>query len=573
MMKLLLLTKDGLLKTDISGLQAIGGAQASGLSLKDLKYKDDYAIVASQNHKIQVHNLRTKNKAVQELGHLESCAIDDLTFIAFQEAQDERASSLQGIESLLGILGLFQKEGNFQEGFQKLLSSICTDLDLQFGFVVAQNLQGQYELAGVTGLDPTLDWLHEPLIKRVIETREKVLIQNLVGSVYQNNLTLMNAGFLSLYAAPLIHQSQVLGVIAIGSKLPHQGLSREQEKLFDLSTGIGSLLLHYYLKEMQLQKEIQGLQKQSQRRMMMSTQDSKLMQTLEIAERVAASPIAILIQGETGVGKELLAQAIHQKSERAAKPFVAINCGAIPAELLESLLFGHKRGAFTGAIQDQMGKFQKADGGTLFLDEIGDLPLQLQVKLLRVLQEKKIEPLGSQQGVKVDVRVIAASHKNIHELTLTGQFRSDLFFRLAEMTLVIPPMRDRMDDIILLADEFLKLIDPKKKLSREAILWLRAQPWPGNVRELQATIRRATILAKTDEIHVADFQVGRPDSFQSRLDQEMDWLGGKDLDEACSKFIHDKVRIALSQADGKRARAAELLGINTRTLFRYLENM
>jgi transcriptional regulator with GAF, ATPase, and Fis domain len=244
-----------------------------------------------------------------------------------------------------------------------------------------------------------------------------------------------------------------------------------------------------------------------------------------------------------------------------------VNCGAIPSELLESLLFGHRKGAFTGAHTDQTGKFQLADGGTLFLDEIGDLPENLQVKLLRVLQEKTVEPLGSQKPVKVDVRVIAATHKNLSRLVEEGRFREDLFYRIAEMRLEIPPLRDRPCDIPLLATLFLKKFARQKRFSQKGWEWLKVQEWRGNVRELMSCIKRASVLSTQDEIQQQDLKLITP----VKVSDAKNWLGGRDLDEAKNSFLREKVRQALSLSSGNRTKAADLLGVTPRTLFRYLE--
>ena len=217
-----------------------------------------------------------------------------------------------------------------------------------------------------------------------------------------------------------------------------------------------------------------------------------------MAERVAVADATILIQGESGTGKELLARRIHQASQRTAAPFVAVNCGAIPRDLLESELFGHSKGAFTGATSDRKGRFLQADKGTLFLDEVAELPLDLQTRLLRVLQEKLLEPVGSERSIPINVRILAATNRALEELVKTGQFRQDLFYRLAVVPLLIPPLRERKEDILPLARHFLA----KHSGSREwqipsaSAQRLLARPWPGNVRELENLCQRAALLAE-----------------------------------------------------------------------------
>jgi two-component system NtrC family response regulator len=227
-------------------------------------------------------------------------------------------------------------------------------------------------------------------------------------------------------------------------------------------------------------------------------------EVLEIVRRAAPSEASVLLTGESGTGKELVARAIHQASDRRQAAFVAVNCAAIPADLLESELFGHVRGAFTGAIADRAGKFERAHGGTLFLDEVGELPAALQPKLLRALQEHEIDPVGGQPR-KIDVRVVAATNRNIEAALATGQFREDLYYRLAVITVELPPLRARRNDIPLLIQHFLrKYSDGNLPVSDAALALLVRNDWPGNVRELENTVQRMVLLRRGDRLDVAD---------------------------------------------------------------------
>jgi DNA-binding NtrC family response regulator len=288
----------------------------------------------------------------------------------------------------------------------------------------------------------------------------------------------------------------------------------------------------------------------------------------DMARRIASTDLSVVIQGESGVGKEVLARWIHNSSSQSKGPFVAINCGAIPEGLIESQLFGHQKGACTGAVSDSVGKFVQANHGTIFLDEVADLPLTTQVKLLRVLQEKVVEPLGSTRTSQVQVRVLCASHKNLRKLVAGGKFRQDLYYRLADVELEIPPLRDRIDDIAIITMQYFAETGCQKKLSKSALDWLRKQQRPGNVRELLSTLRRAMALSIGDEIHSKDFVMGTPSQHE-----ETDWLGGPDLETARDLFVYSKVQRALQLTLGHRGQTAELLGITTRTLFRYLDEM
>ncbi len=240
------------------------------------------------------------------------------------------------------------------------------------------------------------------------------------------------------------------------------------------------------------------------------TRSPRMQAILRTAEKAAASSIPVLVEGESGVGKELVARAIHGSGERSAKPFVAVNCGAIPDNLVESILFGHEKGAFTGATERHIGKFVEASGGTLFLDEVGELPLAAQVKLLRAIQEGEVEPVGARKPTRVDVRIISATNRNLIEDVKQGRFREDLFYRLHVFPVAIPPLRERAEDVPGLVRHFLVRFAAEegkriRSVSAEAVALLRAFAWPGNVRQLENAVFRAVVLAETDEIGVDEF--------------------------------------------------------------------
>jgi DNA-binding NtrC family response regulator len=240
------------------------------------------------------------------------------------------------------------------------------------------------------------------------------------------------------------------------------------------------------------------------------TRSETMAGVLRIAQKAAASSIPVLVEGESGVGKELFARAIHGSSERKAKPFVAVNCGAIPDNLVESILFGHEKGAFTGATERHMGKFVEASGGTLFLDEVGELPLAAQVKLLRALQEGMVEAVGGRKPVKVDVRIISATNRKLLDLVKNGAFREDLFYRLHVLPLTIPPLRQRREDVPHLLRHFLARFSAEENrtisgISGEAMAHLAQLDWPGNIRQLENTVYRAMVMSESDQLGLADF--------------------------------------------------------------------
>ena len=282
---------------------------------------------------------------------------------------------------------------------------------------------------------------------------------------------------------------------------------------------------------------------------------------------LADSDATVLLLGETGTGKEVVARAIHRHGKRTKAPFVPVNCAAIPAELLESLLFGHVRGAFTGAVTDQPGSFREAHGGTLFLDEIGDMNPGMQAKLLRALQERVVTPVGG-RPVAIDVRVIAATHRDLVQAVRNGQFREDLYYRLGVVPLRLAPLRERLADIIPLAEHFLALEAADgllRRLTADAAARLLAHPWPGNVRELLNAMKRVATLVRRPVVTAADldFLVAGPGATAS------DWLAGT-LPEAVARVEIELIRRAMNAADGNRAQAAERLGIRRQLLYQKL---
>jgi two-component system NtrC family response regulator len=293
------------------------------------------------------------------------------------------------------------------------------------------------------------------------------------------------------------------------------------------------------------------------------TSAPEMLRVCRLLEKVASADVTVLLLGESGTGKEVLANALHGLSPRANKPFIAINCAAIPENLLESELFGHEKGAFTGAIKQTKGKIELASGGSLFLDEIGDLPLPLQVKLLRFLQERIIERVGGRVPIPVDVRIICATHRELPDLVQTGAFREDLFYRLDEFTVRIPPLRERAGDAHLLAQYFLTRFTAEQNkslrgFSGDALSALAAHEWPGNVRELQNRVKRAVIMADGPLITAADLNlvVSAEDSDDS-----------VDLRRAREEAERMALQRALLQEQGNVSRAARLLGVSRPTLY------
>ncbi|MES2839822.1 MAG: PEP-CTERM-box response regulator transcription factor [Pseudomonadota bacterium] len=294
------------------------------------------------------------------------------------------------------------------------------------------------------------------------------------------------------------------------------------------------------------------------------TRDPEVLRVCRTIEKVANSGATVMLLGESGTGKEVLARGLHQSSNRKTGRFVAINCAAIPENLLESELFGYEKGAFTGAAKTTLGKIETANGGTLMLDEIGDLPMPLQAKLLRFLQERVIERVGGRQEIPVDVRIVCATHQDLKQLTTEARFREDLYYRLAEIVVNIPPLRHRVGDAALLAHAFTKRFAQEQNrrnlsLSDDALRAIEAHSWPGNIRELENCIKRATIMAEGSQVTADD--LGLPATLESAAEQSLDLRAVRDEAE------RKAVIAAVARSNGNLLRAAELLGISRPTLY------
>jgi DNA-binding NtrC family response regulator len=341
------------------------------------------------------------------------------------------------------------------------------------------------------------------------------------------------------------------------------------------------------------------------------TRSVAMASVLRTAEKAATSTIPVLIEGESGVGKELIARAIHGSGERAAKPFVAVNCGAIPDNLVESILFGHEKGAFTGATERHIGKFVEASGGTLFLDEVSELPLAAQVKLLRALQEGEVEAVGGRKPIKVDVRIVSATNRNLLDRARSGQFREDLFYRLHVLPLTVPPLRARPEDVAHLLRHFLARFCAEENrsitaVSAETLAALQAFPWPGNVRQLENAVYRAVVISEGGTLGLQDFplllagadtpsvaaSIASPDMAQEPLMKQHPHMVGNDIPIAPAPPVAalnlltpdgevrpiedietEAIRFAIAHYRGQMSEVARRLKIGRSTLYRKLESM
>jgi Nif-specific regulatory protein len=405
--------------------------------------------------------------------------------------------------------------------------------------------------------------------------RETVWVPDAVGSsLFQDRKSVRELSLRTVVAFPIQSAGRILGVLYIDSHSIAHEFTPDDIALLEgvaavVAVGLENARLHEALKDSKNRLEIENLNlrralKEDVRYGLLIGKSPRMQRVIELMEKVIPTQVSVLINGETGTGKELVARAIHQNGSRKDRNFIAVNCGALPENLLESELFGYKKGAFTGANEDRVGLFEAADQGTIFLDEVGEMPAALQVKLLRVLQDSQIRRVGDTVSRKVDIRLIAATNRDLKAEVEAGRFRQDLFYRLNVVPVELPPLRERGEDILLLSQHFLDLQSKQQEkavrgMASEARELLLRYPWPGNVRELENAMARAVALA--DENAVLE-----PHLFGLGATVARRWDGQHTLRETLDAVEAETVREALRQCDSNVSRAARALGVSRQHL-------
>jgi len=410
--------------------------------------------------------------------------------------------------------------------------------------------------------------MSDSILARVVKSRKPLIISDaLSDSEFKNSLSVVNLKLTSVMCVPLLERGNMLGVIYVGNDNVAQLFEEAHLEVLTIFASQASLLIRNALLVNELQLDNRSLQERIERIRFGEILGSSppMQEVFRKVQKVAATDISVLITGDTGTGKELIARELHNRSARAKGPFVTINCGAIPENLLESELFGHVRGAFTGAVNSKAGRFQAADRGTLFLDEIGEMPLALQVKILRALQERVVVRVGDSNPEAVDIRVLAATNRDLELEIRAGRFREDLYYRLNVVHLHLPPLRDRGDDIVVLARYMVGRYAPEyggrvRGLTPNAIAAIKRHRWSGNIRELENRIKKAVVLSDKALLGPEDLDL-TPDDLPPILP----------LAEAKEQFQRDYINEILVLNNGNRTKTARDLGVDPRTIFRHLE--
>jgi transcriptional regulator with GAF, ATPase, and Fis domain len=410
--------------------------------------------------------------------------------------------------------------------------------------------------------------ISDSIVGQVIETRRPVIVSDALNDTqFGKSESVMALQLSSVMCAPLLSQGDVIGALYVGNDEVKHLFQREQLDLLTIFAGQASLILQnaMLLSALRADKEKLAAELSDKRFGEIIGACPSMMEVFRKLQKVAATDISVMITGETGTGKELIARELHRRSNRESGPFITVNCGAIPENLMESEMFGHVNGAFTGAVASRPGKFQQADGGTLFLDEIGELTLQLQVKLLRAIQERVVYRVGDSRPEKCDIRILAATNRNLEDMIKEGGFREDLYYRLNVVNLWLPPLRDRGDDVFIIAKALLskyadELDSAVKGFSPQALTAIKKYPWPGNIRQLENRIKKALVLCDRTLLAAEDLDLG-PEAQAPIVP----------LEKAKEDFQRRYVLEVLERNNGNRTQTARDLGVDPRTIFRYLE--
>jgi transcriptional regulator with GAF, ATPase, and Fis domain len=477
---------------------------------------------------------------------------------AYQKLQDfsARLMAKHELGALLNeLMDSVVEITNADKGFLILME------DDRLSVKIARNLKRE-------NIADAVSQLSDSIIAKVVQTRRPVIISDAMNDEeFSGSKSIMKLKLSSVICVPLLEHGKMIGLIYVGNDSVVDLFQEDTMNVLTVFSAQASLIVANALLLNNLRVDNKQLHKRlEQIRFGEIVGTSPPMQAVyRKVEKISATDISVLITGETGTGKELIAREIHNRSPRTEKPFITINCGAIPENLLESELFGHVKGAFTGAVSNKQGKFQAADGGTLFLDEIGEMPLNLQVKLLRAIQEKTVIRVGDTRSETVDIRILAATNRDLEAEIKNGRFREDLYYRLNVVNLHLPPLRDRGEDVLVIAryllSHYAKEYEAKVKgFSPNASVAIRKYNWPGNIREMENRIKKAIVLSDTTMIG--------PDDLGLTADALPEILP---LAAAKEKFQREYINEVLALNNGNRTKTARDLRVDPRTVFRHLE--
>ncbi|HEY2405977.1 MAG TPA: sigma 54-interacting transcriptional regulator [Polyangiaceae bacterium] len=494
-----------------------------------------------------------------------------------QDREEFAASEIAGLRRLHGFSERLMMSRSVDELLETLLDDIIELTGAARGVVLLVDpSEGKESAPRVRAsrnvqresIEDASGVISDSIVRQVIETKRPIIVSDaLTDTTFGKSESVIALQLSSVICAPLLSQGEVIGALYVANDEIKHLFDRRQLDLLTIFAAQASLILQnaMLLSALRADKEKLSAELEDKRFGEIIGACASMMEVFRKLQKVATTDISVLITGETGTGKELIAREIHRRSNRVNGPFITVNCGAIPENLIESEMFGHVKGAFTGAIASRAGKFQQADRGTLFLDEVGELPLALQVKLLRALQERIVIRVGDSRPEKCDIRIVAATNRNLDDMIKTGEFREDLYYRLNVVNLWLPPLRDRGDDVFIIAKALLskyadELNSPVRGFSPQALAAIKKSNWPGNIRQLENRIKKALVLCDRTLLGPEDLDLGA--EAQTTI---------VPLEKAKEDFQRNYVLEVLERNNGNRTQTARDLGVDPRTIFRYLE--
>jgi transcriptional regulator with GAF, ATPase, and Fis domain len=520
--------------------------------------------------KIKAHRLSHKDKI--QLGDAE--VVFHLYDEPTEETSDVEGAQLEAYQKMVDFSRKLVSKDSLEDLLTGLLDAVIELTRADKGMLIlleggslqvkaARNLKKE-------NIEDAVEKVSDSIVARVVQSKEPLIVSDALNDEeFKTSASVVNLKLCSVMAAPLMEKGDLFGILYVGNDNVVNLFEEGSLEVLTVFAGQASLLVQnaILLDELKLDNQELSERLEQMRFGEIIGACEAMKDVFRKIEKVAPTDISVLIAGETGTGKELVARRIHALSSRAEGPFITINCGAIPENLLESELFGHVKGAFTGAVATRQGRFQAADGGTLFLDEIGELPPQLQVKLLRALQEKTVTKVGDTRTESVDIRILSASNRNLEVEIKEDRFREDLFYRINVVNLQLPPLKDRGDDLPAIAkylfSKYAVEFESKVKgFTPAAMVAMRKYTWPGNIRQLENRIKKAVVLADKTHLGPEDLDL-KPEDIEPVMP----------LTRAKEEFQRRYIAEVLARNNGNRTKTARDLGVDPRTIFRHLEKM
>jgi transcriptional regulator with GAF, ATPase, and Fis domain len=568
-------------------ITTLGADATNDIVLKDSGLADHHAQIVFDGKVFSICesdggadiHVNGKQRRKSRLTHEDRIMLGDVEMLFSVFSPPERSNgdpaeqnALEGLRQLQSFSANLMAHEKLSDILEELMDSVVNLTGASKGFLVLFE-DGKPEIKVARNIhrenvDNSVAEMSDSIVARVVETKKPLIVSDAMNDAnFKTAESVINLRLNSVMCVPLLDRGRLLGLIYVGNDKVTGLFEARNLDLLSIFAAQASMLVQnaLLLDELRLRNRSLSAELQQQRFGEIVGSSPSMLEVYRKVEKVSTTDVSVLISGETGTGKELIAREIHRRGSRVKGPFITVNCGAVPESLMESEFFGHVRGAFTGAVSTRPGKFQAADKGTLFLDEIGEMPPSLQVKLLRVLQEHQVVKVGCTKPEPLDVRIVTATNRNLDDEIKQGRFREDLFYRLNVVHIDLPAVRDRGDDVVLLARYLLKRFaseygDRVKGFTPGAVNAIQRYRWPGNVREIENRIKKAVILCDGTMIGTKDLDLSE-ESLPEILP----------LAEAREKFQRDYVLQVLQQNNGNRTKTARDLDVDPRTIFRYLE--